>query len=396
LQNATFYFVNTKISRTFDKIVTLCVSILIDKMKVIATILSWIYRAVIVLRHKLYDWGVKKSRSFDIPVVCIGNITVGGTGKTPTAEYLLALLKPHYNVAILSRGYGRRTKGYREVQITDNYSNVGDEPLLLKLKFKQNVIVVCEDRVEGIERIRKEHPEVTLIVMDDGFQHRRVKAKVNIVLVDSTRPIDSDKMLPLGRLRDLPSRLSAAHIFIVTKCSDTMTARDKRLWHNKLRSIAYQKVYFTRIKSAMIEPLFNFEEREKVNYGQHAILMTGIGNPRPFIQDVETRFNVVDKLIFRDHYDFTADDMRKLYAKLRNYPRAVVIMTEKDTVRLRGARLPEQLMRAMYYQPISMSFVEGPDQDFAGRLLEEIRHKDRPIKPDTEDDKVSKESNLSI
>jgi tetraacyldisaccharide 4'-kinase len=203
-------------------------------------------------------------------------------------------------------------------------------------------------------------------------------------------------MLPLGRLRDLPSRLSAAHIFIVTKCSDTMTPIDKRLWHNKLRSIAYQKVYFTRIKSAMIEPLFHFEEREKVNYGQHAILMTGIGNPRPFIQDVETRFNVVDKLIFRDHYDFTADDMRKLYAKLRNYPRAVVIMTEKDAVRLRGARLPEQLMRAMYYQPISMSFVEGPDQDFAGRLLEEIRHKDRPIKPDTEDDKVSKESNLSI
>lgn len=346
-------------------------------MKVILTILSWIYRAVITFRHKLYDWGVKKSRSFDIPVVCVGNITVGGTGKTPTAEYLLAMLKPHYNVAILSRGYGRRTKGYREVQVTDNYSDVGDEPLLLKLKFKENVIVVCEDRVEGIERIRKEHPEVTLIVMDDGFQHRSVKAKVNIILVDSTRPIDSDNMLPLGRLRDLPSRLSAAHIFIVTKCSDTMTPIDKRLWYNKLRSIAYQTVYFTRIKSPMIEPLFSFEEREEVNYGQHAILMTGIGNPRPFVQDAERKFNVVDKLIFRDHHDFTAEDMRKLYDKLRNHPRAVVIMTEKDAVRLRSARLPEQLMRAMYYQPISLSFVEGPDHDFAGRLLEELRHKDK-------------------
>ena len=283
----------------------------------------------------------------------------------------------YYNVAILSRGYGRRTKGYREVQVNDNYADVGDEPLLLKLKFSENVVVVCEDRVAGIERIRKEHPEVTLIVMDDGFQHRRVKAKVNIILVDSTRPIEGDSMLPLGRLRDLPSRLSAAHIFIVTKCSESMAPIDKRLWYNKLRSIAYQKVYFTRIKSPMIEPLFHFEEREEVNYGQRAILMTGIGNPRPFIADAESKFNVVDKLIFRDHHDFTAEDMRKLYDKLRNNPRAVVIMTEKDAVRLRKARLPEQLMRAMYYQPISMKFVEGPDLDFVGCLLEEIRHVDK-------------------
>ena len=329
---------------------------------------------VITLRHRLYDWGVKKSYSFDIPIVCIGNITVGGTGKTPTAEYLLAALKPHYNVAILSRGYGRRTKGYREVQVTDNYADVGDEPLLLKLKFSENVVVVCEDRVVGIERIRKEHSEVTLIVMDDGFQHRSVKAKVNIVLVDSTRPIEGDSMLPLGRLRDLPSRLSAANIFIVTKCSETMAPIDKRLWYNKLRSIAYQKVYFTRINSPMIEPLFHFAEREEVNYGQRAILMTGIGNPRPFIADAEAKFNVVDKLIFRDHHDFTAEDMRKLYTKLQNNPRAVIIMTEKDAVRLRRARLPEPLMRAMYYQPISLKFVEGPDQDFLGYLLEGIRN----------------------
>jgi tetraacyldisaccharide 4'-kinase len=261
------------------------------------------------------------------------------------------------------------------VQVDDSYRDVGDEPLLLKLKFRDNVVVVCEDRVMAIERIRKEHPEVTLIVMDDGFQHRSVKAKVNIVLVDSTRPIEGDSMLPLGRLRDLPSRLSAAHIFIVTKCSDSMAPIDKRLWYNKLRSIAYQKVYFSRISSPMIEPLFSFEEREEVNYGQHAILVSGIGNPRPFIQEAESKFNVVDKMILRDHHDFTAEDMRRLYDMLRNHPRAVIIMTEKDAVKLRRARLPEQLMRAMYYQPISMTFVDGPDHDFVGRLLEAIRAK---------------------
>lgn len=332
---------------------------------------------VIVIRHRLYDWGVFKSYTFDIPIICIGNITVGGTGKTPTAEHLISLLSSDYNIAILSRGYGRRTKGYREVQTEDSYINVGDEPLQIKLKFPSAVVVVSEDRVAGIERIRKEHPEVNLIIMDDGFQHRKVKAKVNIILVDSTRPIDADNMLPLGRLRDLRSRLSAAHFFIVTKCNKDMAPLDKRLWHNKLRSIAYQKVYFTTIESRRVCPLFNFEGREEVNYGQQAIILSGIGNPRPFVHQVETRFNVVDKMLFADHHVFTAEDMRRLYEKLKHNPRAVIIMTEKDAVRLRRSKLPEPLMRAMYFMPIHMAFVEGPDTDFRGKLIAEIKYESK-------------------
>ncbi|MBO7185581.1 MAG: tetraacyldisaccharide 4'-kinase [Alistipes sp.] len=346
-------------------------------MKIVRGILSGIYAAVIATRHRLYDWGVFKSYSFDIPIVCIGNITVGGTGKTPTAEYLLAELAAHYKIAILSRGYGRTTKGYREVTVEDNYLEVGDEPLQIKLKFRDTVVVVAEDRVEAVQRIRREHPEVTLIVMDDGFQHRKLRAKVNILLVDSTRPIESDNLLPLGRLRDLKSRLSAAHFFIVTKCSDEMTPLDKRLWHNKLRSIAYQKVYFSTIVSRRIEPLFYFEDREEVNYGQQAIVLSGIGNPRPFMREVGNRFNVVGKLIFADHHRFNADDMLQLYNMHQQYPRAVIVMTEKDAVKLRRARLPESLMRMMYYQPINMTLVDGPDQDFVGNLISEIEYKDK-------------------
>lgn len=346
-------------------------------MKVISCILSWIYAAVISIRHRLYDWGVFKNRSFDIPIVCIGNITVGGTGKTPTAEYLLSSLAEHYTMAILSRGYGRSTKGYREVTVEDSYVEVGDEPLQIKLKFPDSVVVVSEDRVSAVERIMKEHPEVTLIVMDDGFQHRKLKAKVNIVLVDSTRPIDTDHLLPRGRLRDLKSRLRAAHFFIVTKCSDEMTPLDKRLWRNKLRTIAYQKVYFTTIVTRKIEPLFYYAEREEINYGQQAILLSGIGNPKPFAREAESRFNVVDKLFFADHHSFTADDMRTLYAIHQRNPRAVVLMTEKDAVKLRRAHLPESLMRMMYYQPIDISFVDGPDQDFIGNLIGEIEYRDK-------------------
>lgn len=329
---------------------------------------------VIAIRHRLYDWGVFKSLSFDIPIICVGNITVGGTGKTPMVEYLISTLSSDYRIAVLSRGYGRRTKGYREVQTTDSYLDVGDEPLQMKLKSPESIIVVSEDRVAGIERIRKEHPDVTLIIMDDGFQHRKVKAKVNIILIDSTRPIDDDRMLPLGRLRDLRSRLSAAHLFVVTKCSDEMTPLDKRLWRNKLRTMAYQKVYFSRIESHRVCPLFNFDDREEVNYGQQAILLSGIGNPRPFVRDVEVHFNVVDKMLFGDHHSFTANDMRRLYAKLQHNPRAIIIMTEKDAVRLRRSKLPEPLMRAMYFLPISMELVEGPDTDLHGNIIAEIKY----------------------
>lgn len=347
-------------------------------MKFLKTILSWIYGAVIAIRHRLYDWGVCKSYTFKTPIVCVGNITVGGTGKTPAVEYLLSHLSGRYNIAVLSRGYGRRTKGYREVTVEDSYLDVGDEPLQIKLKFSDVLVVVGEDRVEAIERIGREHPEVNLIIMDDGFQHRRVRAKVNIVMIDSTRPVKSDKMLPLGRLRDAKSRLAAAHFFIVTKCSDEMSPLDRRLWHNELRSIAYQKVYFSSVKQRAVEPLFYFEEREEVNYGQHAILLAGIGNPRHFARAAEQHFYVVDKLLFGDHHSYTSEDLRAVYAKLKSNPRAIILMTEKDAVKLRRAtRLPEQLKRAMYYQPIDMTFIEGPDRDFIANLIQEIEQKDR-------------------
>lgn len=346
-----------------------------EQMKALKRFLSWIYGAVIALRHRLYDWGVKKSYSFDIPIVCIGNITVGGTGKTPTAEFLLSSLSSSYNIAILSRGYGRRTKGYREVMADDSYLDVGDEPLQMKSKFPDSVVVVSEDRVAGIERIRKEHPEVNLIIMDDGFQHRKVKAKINIVILDATRPYYNDSLLPLGKLRDLRSRLKAAHFFIVSKCSEDMTPLDRRLWHNKLRSIAYQKVYFSTITDLPIAPLFDYEDREAVDYGQQAILLSSIGNARPFVRAAGERFNVVDKLIFGDHHRYTVDDLKLINEHHKRHPRAIILMTEKDAVKLRRTkRLPERLRRQMYYQPIEMTLINGPDQNFIGHLVAEIEH----------------------
>ena len=159
---------------------------------------SFLYKLGVLLRHRLFDWGILKQEKFDIPVVCIGNITVGGTGKTPMAEMVIAYMAQRHHVALISRGYGRRTKGYIEVTPESHYREVGDEPLQIKRKFPDTVVVVCEKRAEGIRRLRQEHPEVDLVVMDDGFQHRYVEPKVNIVMIDATRPVQCDRMLPAG------------------------------------------------------------------------------------------------------------------------------------------------------------------------------------------------------
>ena len=172
------------------------------------------------------------------------------------AEMVIAYMSQMHRVALLSRGYGRRTKGYLEVKADSHYRDVGDEPLQIKLKFPDTVVAVCEKRAEGIRRIRAEHPDVDLVIMDDGFQHRYVEPKVNIVMIDATRPVQHDRMLPLGTLRDLPEELHRAHYFVVTKCPEKMAPIDRRILRKVLIQVAYQRVYFTRFESFMPQPLF--------------------------------------------------------------------------------------------------------------------------------------------
>jgi len=335
--------------------------------------LSWIYKAAVTLRHRLFDWGVLKSVKFDVPIVCIGNITVGGTGKTPMAEMIIDYMSRTHRVALLSRGYGRRTKGYLEVTGRSHYRDVGDEPKQIKLKFPDTVVVVCEKRVEGIRRIIKEHPEVNLIVMDDGFQHRYVEPKVNVVMIDATRPVQHDEMLPLGTLRDLPEMLHRAHYFVVAKCPDDMKPIDRRLMRKVLVSVAYQKVYFTRFESFRPEPLYD-DAPDDIPYGCDAIAMSGVGNPGPFVADAAKRYNIVETLSFGDHHVYMKSDMLRLKALLAEHPGAVVLTTEKDAVKLTNRdKVPEEVRRKLYYIPINISFTEGSETDFLPKLEQDVR-----------------------
>lgn len=336
---------------------------------------AMLYKAAVTFRHRLFDWGILKSEKFDIPIICIGNITVGGTGKTPMAEMVIAYMSQMHKVALLSRGYGRRTKGYLEVKTDSHYRDVGDEPLQIKLKFPDTLVVVCEKRTDAIRKIQAEHPEVDLIVMDDGFQHRYVDPSVNIVMIDATRPIQHDKMLPQGTLRDLPEELHRADYFVVTKCPEQMPPIDRRILRKVLIQVAYQQVYFTRFESFMPQPLFReIANNEPLKQGQPVIALSGIGNPKPFLATLHERYKVIAEVTLDDHHIYRVRDIHRLRDLLTKYPGAVIVTTEKDAVKLTSSsKIPEIVKKALYYLPINISFIEDSATDLLQKLEEDVR-----------------------
>ena len=340
-------------------------------MKFLLKLISYIYRLVINIRHWLFDVELLKSEKFDIPIICVGNITVGGTGKTPAAEMIINYMRSYYHIALLSRGYGRRTSGYIEVKQTSSYRDVGDEPLQVKLKFPDTLVVVCENRVEAIKRIQKEHPEINLIIMDDGFQHRHVDPRINVIVVDSTRPFANDDYLPAGTLRDKISALERAHYFLVTKCSNNMSQLDQRLWRKDLQKIAYQRIYFTRVIPA--EPMSLYNPDARLAVGSPVVLMSGIGNPKVFVASMKDRYKVLKSFSFPDHHKYSIEDLNKVADYLKQHPEAMLLTTEKDAVKLRRSRrVPDLLREKMMYMPVVLDFLEGSDEDFLGTLKDDL------------------------
>jgi tetraacyldisaccharide 4'-kinase len=312
--------------------------------------------------------------SADIPVVCVGNITVGGTGKTPVVEFLAEQLSERYRIAVLSRGYGRRTRGYLEVETNSSFFDVGDEPKQIKRKFPRIVVVVCENREEGIRRIRAEHPDVNLILMDDGFQHRSVEPKVNIVLMDYTRPIHKDHMLPWGRLRDLPSQIRRANIVIVTKTPEDIKPIERRLVVKNLKLLPYQSLFFTSMRHDAPAAVFP-EVALWRQPGRNVAVMSGIGNPAPFIASMKEKYNVAAIYTFKDHYVYKVRDMREIERRLASLPAdTAVITTEKDGVKLTSRRqVPAEIQRRLYVMPMRLVFPEGDQDKFMKTLYKDVK-----------------------
>ena len=255
------------------------------------TPLSWIYGAVVGVRNTLFDNGVLKSRSFDIPVISVGNITVGGSGKTPHSEYLIDLLRKEFKVAVLSRGYKRKTHGYRLAGVETTMPQIGDEPYQMHRKFPDAYVAVDANRCHGIDRLTtdEETKDTQVVVLDDAFQHRYVKPGINILLVDYHRMIFQDKLLPAGRLREPADGKKRADIVIITKCPKDLRPMDYRVLTNQMGLLAYQSLYFTTLSYENLRPMFGGNERslDSIEQDEHILLLTGIATPQQIANDLQ-------------------------------------------------------------------------------------------------------------
>ncbi|MFR9649373.1 MAG: tetraacyldisaccharide 4'-kinase [Rikenellaceae bacterium] len=333
-----------------------------------------LYKLGVVLRGKLFDAGVFHSEKFKTPIICIGNITVGGTGKTPMSELVISHFVKSHSVALISRGYSRKTKGYREVEVDSNYLDVGDEPLQIKRKFPTVKVIVCENRVEGIRRIESKYPEVGVIIMDDGFQHRHVSAPINIVMLDATRPVQDDNFLPLGSLRDTINSLHRANYFVVTKCPLTISPLDRRIIHKVVVSVAYQHIYYTRYKAFSPESVIPGVEIPMPTRNTEVIAMSGIANNTQFVREIQNRYKVVDSLAFNDHHRYVKGDLKMMTSMLNRHPNAVIITTEKDAVKLmRSRKIPATLASRLLYIPISIDFIDDNLNVFLEKLTADVK-----------------------
>jgi tetraacyldisaccharide 4'-kinase len=370
-------------------------------------ILLFPYWLTLKVRHMLFDNGFRKVYTPEVPSICIGNITVGGTGKTPHTEMLVRTLledEQWYgrNIAVLSRGYKRRSKGFQQVVADGAALDYGDEPLQIKKKFPMVTVAVDSSRKEGCmfltepetvktskkgrKCIHKEFPKADLILLDDAFQHRKVKAGVNIVLVDYSRPIFKDHLMPLGKLRDLPERIAAADIVIVSKCPKHMDGWEKSNWAQALGLNGYdaaecsgtrrngkkQHLFFTTISYDTPQAIFP-EGDPRYLYAQRLILFTGIANDAPLARFLSGTYKIVKHFNFPDHHKFSRSDIMSIRNAGDAFPTSVIMTTEKDCQRVRDSKaVPESLKQRLFYAPIKTEFLRPEDKERFNITLKEL------------------------
>lgn len=346
--------------------------------------LSWIYGLGVDIRNALFDMGVLPSVSYDIPIINVGNITVGGTGKTPTVEYLIRLLNGRYRVAVLSRGYKRRTKGYILSTTASTIEEIGDEPWQIKQKFPDVIVAVDANRRRGIERLMTDEAtkDVEVILLDDAFQHRYVKAGHNILLVDYHRIISDDCLLPAGRLRERPSASTRASTIIVTKCPRHINAMGFRVILSALNIRPYQQLFFSTFTYETMHQLWGngtLEPETLRKDNTHVLLLTGIAGPRQMEQDVRRFVQHVNPLTFPDHHYFTRHDAESINKALQDLPQPhIIITTEKDAARLLHLEgLTEEVKQCTYVLPIGISIMRDEKEKFDKMINDYVQENKR-------------------
>lgn len=339
------------------------------------------YRWITEVRNLAFDNGTLCSSTFDIPIICIGNITVGGTGKTPHTEYLISLLKEKENVAVLSRGYGRDTKGYIKADKQSTMPMIGDEPFQIKEKFPDITVAVCEKRVTGATRLLASDNAPTVILLDDAYQHRHIKAGLYILLVDYNRPIWADCVLPFGRLRESEKGAQRADIVIVTKCPDSITPQQMEACRSMLKTKEGTPVFFSKVQYGSIYPLFacNKTTQPSIEKGDNILLLTGIAKPGPLKKEIERRGAQVTLMQYADHHNFSSGDIEKTadeFSKLSG--RKYILTTEKDATRLRQIeKMPQEIKESIYVIPIEVKIIDEKENMFNQIILDYVTKNSR-------------------
>ncbi len=349
-------------------------------LKVLLVIPAGIFGIITSVRNWLYSQGLLASTGFDIPVLCVGNITVGGTGKTPHVEYLLKLLlSTKFNVSVISRGYRRKTSGFLVVDPAHTAEEVGDEPRQISRKYPNAPFAVCADRAYGINALRRAFPEIEVVVMDDGFQHRAVRPGVNIVLMDYNRPIYHDQILPLGNLRESAHQLYRANMVVVTKCPEDVKPIDLRIISKRLKLFPYQSLFFTRFVYGAPRTVWTSVVFGDLLPMETPILaVAGIAQPESFFLHLEGQFHNLTTKAYTDHHQFGETEIWEMARFLEQHPDGYVITTEKDAVRLMGfTTVPEMIRERFLYIPIEVEFLNNGERSFNKQIVEYVRKNKR-------------------
>lgn len=347
------------------------------RFRILLAPFALLYGTVVKLRNLLFDYRILKSVSVEKPTICVGNLTVGGTGKTPHVEYLVTSLSKYYRIATLSRGYKRKSKGFRYVQTHSTSAEVGDEPLQLKLKFPEIVVAVDGNRVRGANRILNDHPEINLILLDDAFQHRSIKSGYSILLVDYNNLINNDYFLPLGRLRDSFREKRRAECIFVTKCPSSINIETKEKIIRDFSLLPTQSVFFTRFEYGNPIPVFK-ETTNSIALTKDTIILAfaGIANPNPFFKYLDQVCILKHNLAFPDHHAYSVKKIRAIFEKYKSIESdsKAIITTEKDAVRVKNLEeLDESIKKVLFYIPVEVVFIDKSGADFNQNIETYVR-----------------------
>ena len=328
--------------------------------------LSYCYGLLMMIRNGMYNCGILKSRAFDLPIVSIGNLSAGGTGKTPQIEYLIRLLQGKFRVATLSRGYGRNSAGYVLASKRSNYKYIGDEPMQFVRKFPEIHVAVDGNRERGITSLLQKFASLNVILLDDAFQHRRVRPGLSILLTDYHHLYTEDHVLPSGMLREFPCGAKRADLIVVTKTPKVFSPITRRRIVEDIRPANHQQVFFSYIHYEEPLPAFGWTEAFLQRYS-YILLVSGIANEDPLREHLERKCTDLVRMKFPDHHPYSEEDAKRIVARFQDIPsqKKVIITTEKDLMRLKIPEIAAHLkMLPVFYIPISVEFHGNDKADF--------------------------------